>query len=32
MKTQVAELDLFYLSYDEPNCEEHWADILNKVP
>ena len=32
MKTQVAELDLFYLSYDEPNCEEHWADLLNKVP
>ena len=19
-------------SYDEPNCEENWADLLNKVP
>ena len=28
----VTELDIFYISYDEPNCEEHWADLLNKVP
>lgn len=28
----VTELDLFYISYDEPNAEEHWADLLNKVP
>jgi hypothetical protein len=26
------ELDLFFLSYDEPNAEEHWADLLNKAP
>ena len=28
----VTELDIFYISYDEPNCEENWADLLNKVP
>lgn len=31
-KLDVTELDIFYISYDEPNCEEHWADLLNKVP
>jgi hypothetical protein len=31
-KLDVSELDIFYISYDEPNCEEHWADLLNKVP
>ena len=31
-KIDVTELDIFYISYDEPNCEEHWADLLNKVP
>ena len=31
-KVDVTELDIFYISYDEPNCEEHWADLLNKVP
>ena len=31
-KLNVTELDIFYISYDEPNCEEHWADLLNKVP
>ena len=28
----VTEYDIFYLSYDEPNAEENWADIKNKVP
>ena len=28
----IAELDVVYLSYDEPQCEEFWADLLNKVP
>ena len=32
MKIDVTELDIFYISYDEPNCEENWADLLNKVP
>jgi len=31
-KIDVTELDIFYISFDEPNCEEHWADLLNKVP
>ena len=31
-KVDVSELDIFYISYDEPNAEEHWADLLNKVP
>ena len=32
MKIDVTELDIFYISYDEPNCEENCADLLNKVP
>lgn len=32
MKVDVTELDIFYLSYDEPNAEDNWADLLNKVP
>jgi len=31
-QVDVTELDIFYISYDEPNCEENWADLLNKVP
>ena len=30
-KIDVTELDIFYISYDEPNCEEHWADLLNNT-
>jgi len=26
------ELDVIFISYDEDNCEEHWADLQNKVP
>ena len=26
------ELDIVFISYDEDNCEEHWADLQNKVP
>lgn len=29
---KISELDVFYLSYDEPNCEENWADLKSKVP
>ena len=32
MKLEIGELDVFYLSYDEPNKEEHWADIISKAP
>ena len=28
----MSELDIFYISYDEPNAEENWSDLLNKVP
>lgn len=28
----VADLDCIYLSYDEPNKEQHWAQIRNMVP
>lgn len=31
-KIDVSELDIVYISYDEPNAEENWADLLNKVP
>ncbi len=30
MKT--AELDIVFLSYDEPNADIHYADLCNKVP
>lgn len=28
----IGDLDIFYLSYDEPNKEEHWANLLQKFP
>ena len=28
----VSEFDVIFLSYDEPNAEENWADLLEKVP
>ena len=28
----IADLDTIYLSYDEPNKEEHWVKIKNMVP
>ena len=28
----IADLDTIYLSYDEPNKEEHWIKIKNMVP
>jgi hypothetical protein len=31
-KIDIAELDCVYLSYDEPNKEENWANIKNMVP
>ena len=30
MKT--LELDIVFLSYDEPNADQHYADLCNKVP
>lgn len=31
-KRQLTEFDIFFLSYDEPNAEKHWADLLDKCP
>jgi hypothetical protein len=28
----ITEFDLFFLSYDEPNAENNWSDLLNKAP
>ena len=32
MKVNVPECDVIYLSYDEPNAEKNYADLLTKVP
>lgn len=34
MKTKyhLTQFDLFFLSYDEPNAEENWADLVEKAP
>lgn len=29
---RIADLDIVFLSYDEPNAEQNWADLRNKVP
>lgn len=28
----MTEFDVIFISYDEDNCEENWADLLDKVP
>jgi hypothetical protein len=32
MKQQMSEFDVVYISYDEPKCEENWANLLQKAP
>jgi hypothetical protein len=32
MKLNLAEIDCIFLSYDEPNADKNWADLLNKAP
>ena len=32
MKINIAEQDIIFLSYDEPNCEKNYVDLINKVP
>jgi len=32
IKSSMNEFDVFYISYDEPNAEENWADLQNKIP
>ena len=29
---RISDLDFVYISYMEPNKEENWADLKNKVP
>ena len=29
---KVTEIDIVFLSYDEPNADLHYADLCNKVP
>lgn len=29
---KILEFDVIFLSYDEPNAEEHYADLCSKVP
>ncbi len=31
-KIRVSDLDFVYISFKEPNKEENWADLKNKVP
>jgi hypothetical protein len=31
-RIRVSDLDFVYISYAEPNREENWADLKNKVP
>lgn len=28
----INEFDVIFISYDEDNCEENWADLVSKVP
>ena len=28
----ISDFDIFYLSYDEPNCEENWAKLIDIAP
>ncbi len=32
MKLHLSEIDCIFLSYDEPNAEHNYADLLNKAP
>ena len=32
MKLNVGEIDIIYLSYDEPNAEQNYTDLLSKIP
>lgn len=32
LELPLSSVDIFFMSYDEPNAEKHWADLLDKVP
>ena len=29
---KIKDVDIIFLSYDEPNAEENWADLQRKIP
>ena len=29
---KIKDVDIIFLSYDEPNAEENWTDLKNKIP
>ena len=31
-RIRISDLDFVYISYAEPNKEQNWADLKNKVP
>ena len=31
-RVRISDLDFVYISFKEPNKEENWADLKNKVP
>jgi hypothetical protein len=31
-RVRVSDLDFVYISFREPNKEQNWADLKNKVP
>lgn len=31
-KFHITQFDLFFLSYDEPNAEKNWSDLIDKAP
>ena len=31
-RIRISDLDFVFISYNEPNKEKNWADLLNKVP
>lgn len=32
MKKKIRELEVFFISYDEPNADDHWVNLLMKFP
>ena len=32
MKTPITEFDVVFISFDEPNADENWANLLEKCP
>ena len=32
MRVKISDYDIIFISYDEPRCEENWADLLEKAP